>query len=348
MERIDNARSYKDFIIHNLEGHERNISRLVAENFNVSRITALKYIQELIDDGILIAKGKTKDRQYALKELVEKNVTLEVTPQLQEDVVWREEIKPELSDLRENVLGICAHGFSEMLNNVISHSESPVARIYLLRNAARIVLYVMDDGIGIFRKIQSQFKLADPQHALLELAKGKLTTDEAKHAGEGIFFTSRMFNKFMISSDLIDFCRLTNESDWFFEDRTEPVKGTTVLMEIRANATQTAKAIFDMYRAEFDTFGFSKTIIPLVLMQYEGEKLISRSQAKRLLSRADLFKEVYLDFKGITEIGQAFADEVFRVYVNSHPGVSIRHVNATQDVENMIKRVQSVRPALAD
>ena len=53
----------------------------------------------------------------------------------------------------------------------------------------------------------------------------------------------------------------------------------------------------DTYRAEFDTFGFSKTIIPLKLMECEGEKLISRSQAKRLLKRVDKFKEVALDLR---------------------------------------------------
>jgi len=340
-ETIDKFSEIEDFIVHNLEGHEKNIGRLVAENFNVSRVTAVKYLQGLIDKRVLVAKGKTKDRHYELKEIINRSMTLDVAPQLQEDVVWKEEVKPLLSGSRENVLGICAHGFTEMLNNVISHSESAFARIYVLRNAARVLMYVMDEGIGIFKKIQNKFNLADPQHALLELAKGKLTTNEAKHAGEGIFFTSRMFDKFMISSDLIDFCRFSKQHDWFFEDRAEPIKGTSVMMEIQTNATQTTKGIFDMYRAEFDTFGFSKTIIPLVLMQYEGEKLISRSQAKRLLSRADLFKEVHLDFKGITEIGQAFADEVFRVYVNDHPEVAIKHIHASQDVENMIKRAQA-------
>jgi anti-sigma regulatory factor (Ser/Thr protein kinase) len=334
------TKQIRDFIIYNLEGHERNIGRLLAEQFNVSRVTAIKHLQTLIDERVIEATGKTKDRLYVLKQLVNKTISLEIKPGLDEDIVWNQEVRPLLLGLKENVLGICAHGITEMLNNVISHSESPVGRIYVMRDAAKILFYIMDEGVGIFQKIQKQFGLTDPQHALLELAKGKLTTDERHHAGEGIFFTSRMFDKFMISSDLIDFCRFSNE-DWCFEDRREAVKGTTVMMEINTNSMQTTKNVFDAYKTEFDAFGFSKTIIPLVLMQYEGDKLISRSQAKRLLTRADRFKEVVLDFKGVTEIGQAFADEVFRVFVRDHPDVKIIDINASEDVGNMIKRAQA-------
>jgi len=42
-----------------------------------------------------------------------------------------------------------------------------------------------DDGIGIFRKIHDELGLLDERHAILELAKGKLTTDgdlEKSHA----------------------------------------------------------------------------------------------------------------------------------------------------------------------
>lgn len=341
-ETLSKSEDIQEFIVFNLEDHEKNIGRLVSEKFNVSRVTATKYLQKLIDDGVIVAKGKTKDRVYKLKEILNKTITIDVTPQLDEDIVWNREIRPLLSGLKENVLGICAHGITEMLNNVISHSESPIARIYVMRNAAIVVMYVMDEGVGIFKKIQQQFDLADPQHALLELAKGKLTTDEKHHAGEGIFFTSRMFNKFMISSDLIDFCRFSGANeDWFFEDRESSTKGTTVMMEINTNSIQTTKNVFDAYKAEFDAFGFSKTIIPLVLMQYEGDKLISRSQAKRLLTRAERFKEVFLDFKGVTEIGQGFADEVFRVFVRDHPDVAIKPINASEDVVGMIKRAQA-------
>ena len=54
--------------------------------------------------------------------------------------------------------------------------------------------------MGIFKKIQKALDLLDERHAILELAKGKLTTDPKHHTGEGIFFTSRMFDEFTILS----------------------------------------------------------------------------------------------------------------------------------------------------
>jgi hypothetical protein len=50
------------------------------------------------------------------------------------------------------------------------------------------------------------------------------------------------------------------------------------------------------------------------LAKYGNDQLISRSQAKRLLARIELFKIVLFDFSGVETIGQAFADEIFRVF----------------------------------
>ncbi|MGH7230282.1 MAG: STAS-like domain-containing protein [Nitrospiraceae bacterium] len=331
----------RDFIVHNIEGHSKDIGRLTAEKFGLSRVTIAKYLSTLIKEGALEASGKTKGREYKLRNMVDDGFRFSVQG-LQEDVVWIQTVKPLLSEVQPNVLAICAHGFTEILNNVISHSESQKAFVCIQRNAARILMLVADSGVGIFHKIQHELKLADPQHAILELAKGKLTTEPANHTGEGIFFTSRMFDTFHIVSGGLVFTRFNKQNDWLSEVEGKPgvfENGTTVKMEIKTNAPQTDRQVFDEYRAEFDNFGFSKTIIPLVLMKYEGEQLISRSQAKRLLSRVDQFKEVFLDFKGITTIGQAFADEIFRVYVREHPHVSIHPVNASEDVISMIKRI---------
>jgi hypothetical protein len=60
--------------------------------------------------------------------------------------------------------------------------------------------------------------------------------------------------------------------------------------------------------------------------------LISRSQAKRLLLRIDRFRTVVLDFQNVNQIGQAFADEIFRVFVRSHPGVDVQFTKANEEV----------------
>ena len=337
----DQSRQIHDFIIYNLKDHPVDIVRLTTEKFGLSRVAVGNRLRSLVKAGILTATGNTKARRYELYPIDGNKVTLHITPDLTEDQVWMQQVKPHLIGTTENILNICAHGVTEMFNNVIDHSESTTARLVVSRDAANIMITVRDYGVGIFNKIQKALNLHDPQHAILELTKGKLTTDKAKHSGEGIFFTSRMFDTFALESGTLAFFRRRTTDDWLLEPESAPVIGTNVVMVIATNATHTTKDIFDKFRAEFDEFGFSKTNIPLMLLKYEGEQLISRSQAKQLVARIDQFQEVILDFKGITSIGQAFADEVFRIYRREHPNVHLYPINTTPEVIGMIKRVIS-------
>jgi len=61
--------------------------------------------------------------------------------------------------------------------------------------------------------------------------------------------------------------------------------------------------------------------------------LISRAEAKRTLPRFAGFEEVELDFDGVVAIGQAFADELFRVFVAAHPNIRITPVNTGPAVD---------------
>lgn len=66
--------------------------------------------------------------------------------------------------------------------------------------------------------------------------------------------------------------------------------------------------------------------------------LISRSEAKHLLAGLGSFEEVAIDFLGVEEIGQGFADEVFRVWARKHPKVRLKPVNMSEAVEFMVRR----------
>ena len=78
-----------------------------------------------------------------------------------------------------------------------------------------------------------------------------------------------------------------------------------------------------------------------MLAQYGNDQLISRSQAKRLLARVELFKIVVLDFKEVPNIGQAFADEIFRVFAQRHPEIQFIPMHASSEVKRMIARAIS-------
>jgi hypothetical protein len=84
---------------------------------------------------------------------------------------------------------------------------------------------------------------------------------------------------------------------------------------------------------------FETSTVSVLLAEFEGE-LISRSQAKRVVARLEVFEKVDLDFNGVKNIGQGFADELVRVWPLAHPDTQLIITNATEAVEKMIKHVE--------
>ena len=265
----------------------------------------------------------------------------------QEDVVWRSDIRPLLGDLPQNVIDIWQYGFTEMFNNAIEHSAGHTVLVGVTQTALTTKMIISDDGEGIFKKLQRALGLEDERHAVLELAKGKMTTDPAHHTGEGIFFTSRMFDGFHILSGNVHFTHMREEApheeaeDWITEQQ-ESSKGTIVWMSLNHKSSRTLKEVFDQFTSEGE-YSFTKTVVPVRLVQYGDEKLISRSQAKRLLARIDRFKVVLFNFDGVEMIGQAFADEVFRVFAEAHPYIELFAVSVDTAVEHMIRQAAGHR-----
>jgi hypothetical protein len=56
----------------------------------------------------------------------------------------------------------------------------------------------------------------------------------------------------------------------------------------------------------------------------------------------DKFKEIILDFKGVKSIGQGFADEIFRVFQNSHQEILIKTENASEILNSMLQRYKNI------
>lgn len=77
---------------------------------------------------------------------------------------------------------------------------------------------------------------------------------------------------------------------------------------------------------------------PVVLLCHHGVDFVTRSEAKRLLAGLDPFKEITLDFTGVVSVGQAFVDEVFRVWPSEHPGTRIEPVGMNPEVAFMVRR----------
>lgn len=326
-----------------VETHPRDLTITVARQTGVSRQTVAARVRNLVEEGYLARSGTT--RPTYVRGVRQQGIFKHALKGLAEDRVWSEEVAPLLRGLPANLVDIAHHGLTEMVNNAIDHSEGRHLQVVARRDAERLSLWVVDDGIGIFRKIARALALPDERLALLELSKGKFTTDPRRHTGEGVFFTSRMFDNFQIvSGDLVFDHDDAKEDDLLYDVETTRARhGTTVFMTIGLSSERTAKQIFDEYSSGPDDYDFAKTVVPVRLAKVGDEHLVSRSQAKRLMQRVDKFRCVVLDFNGVSMIGQAFADEVFRVFANEHPQVELGVMHAVPEVQQMIRRAEVAR-----
>ena len=321
-----------------VDGHR--VGSRLAKIAGVSRQVANGYLQTLLREGLIEAEGATRARVYHLKTLaeVERRYPREG---LQEDLVWRELVSPVVARLPQNVRDIWHYASTEMINNAIDHSGTPEVRVETRKNAVYTEVLVADEGVGIFVKIQQALELHDPREAILELAKGKLTTAPEEHTGEGIFFTSRVLDLFEIESHHLRFTHAPPGEDAIAEHSAD-TPGTRIRMRLANDSPRELQAVFDAF-TDPDEYTFDKTVVPLRLAQYEGEKLVSRSQAKRVAFRFERFKRVELDFAGVSDIGQAFADELFRVFAAAHPNTRITPINTSPAVDQMIRRAVAAR-----
>jgi hypothetical protein len=324
------------FIFDNIEKHPKDIAGVTASRFGITRQAANKHLQKLTVEGALKSEGKTRHRSYKLAPLSEWDQAWEISTSLEEDQVWRQDVSKAIGSLPINVMDIWSFCVTEMVNNAKDHSGGTELEISVTRTASNTQILISDNGVGIFKKIQNALNLLDERHAILELSKGKLTTDPQSHTGQGIFFTSRMVDTFGILSGGVYFGhQFGKEEDWIMEPE-QSQNGTTVFLKLNNHTARTIKSVSEEYSTGEADLAFTKTVVPVKLAQYGSEKLISRSQAKRLMARVDRFKVVMLDFIDVETIGQAFADEIFRIFVRDHPDIDIYPINTNPEVGQAI------------
>jgi len=341
------ARSKKiqEQILKEVRNHPADLARHISELFDISRQAVNRHIQKLIRAEKLSAEGSTRSRRYKIGPIRSTSYTfsLDTSKSSDEHKIYTQQFSWFIDGLKNNIEEIIFYGFTEIVNNAIDHSDGETCLISMSKSHKSLSIAVGDDGEGIFKRIKRLGGLIDERQSIIELSKGKFTTDPSNHSGQGIFFSSRMFDHFIIESKGLKFSHHDGDDFDLFDEVQDDFKAlsTFVFMSIDLNTDRTDKEIFDQYSGtEDEDFAFNKTIIPVRLAKIDQEQLVSRSQAKRLLSRIENFKYVSFDFDGVEKVGQAFADEIFRVYSIRHPEVILYFVNACKQVEEMISRAK--------
>ncbi|MFA6294674.1 MAG: STAS-like domain-containing protein, partial [Victivallales bacterium] len=180
-----------------------------------------------------------------------------------------------------------------------------------------------------------KFGLQDENSAVGELIKGKTTTMKERHSGEGIFFTSKLGDLVSFRSHGLEIIFDNIRKDIFVQKKRF-ISGTEVVFEISRHSKRKIDKCFHQFAPEEFDYKFDRTSILVKLFQKD---YVSRSEAKRLVSGLDKFKEVILDFKDVDAIGQGFADELFRVFMTGHPGIKVHVRNAGDPVRILLSHV---------
>ena len=330
----------KEFLLANIPDHPKDIVPLTARQFKVTHTTVHRHLNKLLMQGEVIKTGKTRGASYYLNSSLRKELTFPIKPGLEEHQVWMDFFHDAFSILPENVYSICNYAFGEMFNNAIDHSQGKTIAVTSKIIGDLVEIRIFDDGIGIFKKVKDALGLENERASILELTKGKFTTDPDNHTGEGIFFTSRAVDMFVIASSDLGFIKDNLEDDWFIETPDKPVKGTGIALQIHLNSNKRLEEIFRQY-STLDEEGiqkFDKTHIVVELSKLDQDRYVSRSQAKRILIGLEKFNHIVLGFRNIKTVGQGFVDEVFRIFQKKYPVTKIEYTNANEDVRFMIER----------
>ncbi|OGH84185.1 MAG: hypothetical protein A2261_00140 [Candidatus Magasanikbacteria bacterium RIFOXYA2_FULL_44_8] len=316
----------------------------ITRDTGFSRTYINRFLNELENEGAIIALGKTRQTVYVFSDQKDIDVARRQinnflrkfdSKGLDEERIFQQIDKETgiFMELKENIHSVLHYAFTEMLNNAIDHAYSKHITVAAHRFPSRVWFSIIDTGVGVFNSVQKKFDLPNTTDTIGLLIKGKQTTDPKRHTGQGIFFTSKMADAFNLLSSNKNLRYVKKLDDYFIDDhKTKP--GTMVSFSISTTSDTDATKIFAQYTN--NEFGFDKTKV-IVKLYKNKEGLLSRSEARRIMFGLEKFSEIIFDFKDVPVIGQGFADEIFRVWQNNFPDKKIQHINANENVEAMIK-----------
>lgn len=306
----------------------------VAAALGVSRATAQRRLAALVAAGRLRLEGKGRGAVYRLVG------TTRRWPRagLAEDLAWAA-LEPEVKALArfssDEVVSI-AYCATEMLNNAIDHSAATSVEATVEPAGAGVSITVADDGVGVFDRVMKARKVSSRDDAILQLEKGKLTTMPSRHSGEGIFFSSKIATRFRLASADRAWIVDNDAADTAIDVLRRPVRGTRVDMTFLPGRVPSLVEVFARW-TDPETLAFARTRTSVKLAAV-GTRLLSRSEAKRIVAGLEKFDHVELDFEGVDIVGQGFVDEIFRVFSSAHPRVVLEPVRMNEGVAFMVGR----------
>ena len=320
------------FLLQCIYDEEKDFVERTMEKYGVSKSTVYNYLTTLQNNGEVERVGGSMPYRVRYNTT---RVMIDPSRDRSEDRLYARDIAPLLGDLPQNVQKIWRYAITSMLNNALEHAQAPAIVCVINRNRLNTIVGILDNGTGIFRRIQQDVReetgdsITSAEASAL-LFPGGYTGKPETHAGQGIFFVSRLMDHFAIRSEMQLFTRNVDE-----EESAERFRGTAVQMALANDSTRELAEVMERYTDP--ELGFVRTEIPMMRF-FGGEIPMSRSEARRLGALLSDFREVELDFTGVSEIGPDFAHELFTVLANQIPTLRLVACNTAPAVAAALRR----------
>ena len=150
--KVVNQEKIKNYILRLIKSGRKDYVKAAVESFNISKSSVYNYIKQMDADGLIEKKEngyvlRTSSYYYHLKN----------DGSLGEDRAYSQFISQHIQ-FKKNVNSIWIYAFTEMMNNAIEHSQAENIYVGVYQNYLDTQIVIIDDGIGIFKKIQSFMK----------------------------------------------------------------------------------------------------------------------------------------------------------------------------------------------
>ncbi|MGE0143786.1 MAG: DUF4325 domain-containing protein [Planctomycetota bacterium] len=228
---------------------------------------------------------------------------------------------------------IVNHALCEIVKNAIDHSCGTELSVQIAVDGSRLDVVVEDDGIGAFASVRRGKGLTSEIEAAAAIAEVDLTTMPQQRRGGGLFWLSKVADRFELHSNRTRLIVDTLRDDYAILEGQRD-RGTRVEFRIARPPARTLADVFQAHTEEFE-FVRTRTVVKLFGL---GRDFVARSEARRILEGLDRFREIIVDFDGIPGIGQGFADEMFRVFANQHPDIRLVPIRMNTEVEFFVER----------
>lgn len=316
--------------------HPSRLPQALANQAGVGLPRARKLLAQLCDAGWLLREGPANRPLYRpgpLRQVVQRYVL----DGLEEDRPWRLDFAP-CFDLPPAVAEMTQHAFTELLNNAIDHSQGSQVTVSLRQTPTQVQLLVSDNGRGLFETIRQDFAIDDPALAVLELSKGRLTSQPARHTGRGLFYLARLADVMDLHANAVAYQHREWQPRQWVRGRAmrDSGSGSAIYLAIRLDTERRLDQVLRSASLDGEGYGIECTQIPLRLLTSDIVALESRAQARRVTARLGQFRQAELDFSGVARIGHGFADELFRVFARESQGVELVVRHANEAVTRMI------------